>query len=170
MSDMSYITAFILILVFVCVYAAQALRKNSYRRRLRRSGLDKIGDGRDFEEYVAALLKSNGYRHIRTTPKSGDYDPAETVAEPSQGNPRIPAPGFFPIDVISFNATGDALMSGRMKLLNNSDFTLENVYLEIWVSYELPGGAEKKMKNALPGFAKYTIPGGLMRWKICRIQ
>ena len=80
MSDMSYITAFILILVFVCVYAAQALRKNSYRRRLRRSGLDKIGDGRDFEEYVAALLKSNGYRHIRTTPKSGDYG-ADIIAE-----------------------------------------------------------------------------------------
>jgi len=80
MPEMSYIAVFILILVFVCVYAAQLLRKNSYRRKLRRSGLSKIDNGQDFEEYVAALLKSNGYRHIRTTPKSGDYG-ADIIAE-----------------------------------------------------------------------------------------
>jgi HJR/Mrr/RecB family endonuclease len=49
------------------------IKKLARRRKLIKSGIDGIESGYDFEEYVAVVLRRNGYRNIRATPKSGDY-------------------------------------------------------------------------------------------------
>lgn len=37
------------------------------------STMDSLADGYEFEEYVARLMRKNGFYRVRTTPKSGDY-------------------------------------------------------------------------------------------------
>ena len=69
-----------LIFIYIGARAAPAIRGIAYRRRIKRSGLDDIADGHDFELFVAYLLKENGFKDIRTTPKTGDYG-ADILAE-----------------------------------------------------------------------------------------
>lgn len=47
-------------------------RKADYDRRLASHNLDSIHDGFVFEDYVAMLLRSNGYSNVEQTKKSGD--------------------------------------------------------------------------------------------------
>ena len=58
-----------------------ALRdKLAYRRYVRRLALDNISSGREFELYVANLLRQNGFENVENTRASGDYG-ADVIAE-----------------------------------------------------------------------------------------
>ena len=74
--------AAILLAVFAlaCTRAAPIINNIAYRRRLKRSGLDEIAGGQEFEQYMVYLLRKNDYKNVQTTPKTGDYG-ADVLAE-----------------------------------------------------------------------------------------
>ena len=80
MFDYSYMAALFLLLILISVYLAPKIKKILYRIKLYKSGLDNIDNGYDFEDYIVSLLRRNGFRKVRTTPKSGDYG-ADIIAE-----------------------------------------------------------------------------------------
>ena len=73
MPDIFFIVILLLLLIYIGVRAAPIIKKIAYRRRIKRSGLDDITDGHDFELFIVNLLKNNGFKNIKTTPKTGDY-------------------------------------------------------------------------------------------------
>jgi restriction system protein len=68
------------LLIIISIKAAPIVKKIAYHHRIKRSGIDDITDGHDFEIYITHLLKGNGFNNIRTTTKSGDYG-ADIIAE-----------------------------------------------------------------------------------------
>ena len=81
----------IILLVFllcICVRLAPIVKKFAYRQKIKRSGLDDITDGHDFELYIVNLLKKNGFKNISTTPKTGDYG-ADILASAGGGKYAI---------------------------------------------------------------------------------
>ena len=73
MPEVFLIVILALFVMFIGARLAPFFRNMAYRRKIRRSGLDDIDDGHDFEIFVVNLLKKNGFRDIRVTPKTGDY-------------------------------------------------------------------------------------------------
>ena len=80
MPEIFFFAILLCFLLLVCVRAAPVIRKIAYRWRLKRSGIDDISGGHEFEQYVVYLLQKNGYKNVQTTPASGDYG-ADVLAE-----------------------------------------------------------------------------------------
>ena len=73
MPNAFFIVTLSLLFIYIGVRVAPFIGKIAYRRRIKRSGIDDITDGHDFELFVVNLLKENGFKNIKTTPKTGDY-------------------------------------------------------------------------------------------------
>ncbi|MCL2058121.1 MAG: restriction endonuclease [Oscillospiraceae bacterium] len=75
---------FIAILAILCLLIVARLapiaRSIARKWRIRRSGIDDITDGQEFEIYITHVLRKNGFKDIVTTPRTGDYG-ADVIAE-----------------------------------------------------------------------------------------
>ena len=59
-------------------------------------------------------------------------------------NRTVPAPEPFSIDILSIISVDDVLISGKLSLVNNTEFDIINAFFEISLNYTINGVAEKE--------------------------
>lgn len=107
-------------------------KRRAIRRSLTQSEVDKMS-GIEFENYVADLLRSQGYS-VSVTPPSNDYG-ADLVAKNSEGSLAVQVKRYGPRKKVGRWAVSDALggihhykTSGAM-VVTNSYFTKNAKYM-----------------------------------------
>ena len=94
-----------------------------------------------------------------TPPAHSPYTPGAHT--PTPANPTIPVTNPFPINVLSFNTVDDVLMSGNLRLKNNSDYSIDNAFFLITLSYGQPGSGTSGDIKMQYAYTKFTdiLPG-----------
>ena len=72
--------------------------------------------------------------------ESGDIVAATPLQASLAANPTIPAKAPFPVNVISHKTIDGVLISGNLKLENNSGLVIDNAFFEITLDYIYSGG------------------------------
>jgi hypothetical protein len=96
-----------------------------------------------------SILRNDGLSQDNDAPAPhiDGHSPAP-VAAAFPPNPTIPVNEPFTIEVLSFRIIDGILMSGNLRLFNNTDFEIDNAFFEITMRYEDNGDIMRESRYA----------------------